>query len=140
MPAGELASCGQWLLGGTDGRVQEVDFRRLTDRASSCRPPVTLPWSTDGRPRVSPTDAGGRRLGRPRAPRPAPSNALFSGCNSYQDSFEHAAVTSERKAVAPTRTQVGSVTDVPGPRLRVVNVGAEKPMGGRGEPDRVVIF
>src|SRR5262245_52143381 len=62
MPAGELASCGRWLLGGTDGRVQEVNSRRLTDQASSCRPPVTLPWSTDGRPPAGePSQAEWRR-------------------------------------------------------------------------------
>src|SRR5262245_18149892 len=48
-------------------RVGHSFSRRLTDRALSCRPPVTLPWSTDGRPPVPLTDGGGRRLGRPRA-------------------------------------------------------------------------
>src|SRR5262245_835757 len=48
---------------GSSGRLRD------RDRALSCRPPVTLPWSTDGRPPVSLTDAGGRRLGRSRAPR-----------------------------------------------------------------------
>src|SRR5262245_37385286 len=61
--------------------AHEAACRRLTDRALSCRPPVTLPWSTDGRPRVSPTDAGGRRLADPETRadrrRPVSSHALL---------------------------------------------------------------
>src|SRR5262245_46101235 len=66
---------------GTNANVFTTSSTRcLTDRALSCRPPVTLPWSTDGRPPVSPTDGGGRRLGRP-APgrRPVSSTALLGG-------------------------------------------------------------
>src|SRR5262245_62162002 len=50
MPAGELASCRRWLFGGRDGRVQEVESRRLTDTALSCAPPVKGNDTSGGRP------------------------------------------------------------------------------------------
>src|SRR5262245_36152062 len=54
---------------------------RPTDRALSCRPPVTLPWSTDGRPPcpLPMRAAGGWRASRTLGWRPVSSNALLSG-------------------------------------------------------------
>src|SRR5262245_46713589 len=56
--------------------------RRLTDRALSCRPPVTLPW-VDRRPPARVAYRCGRPAAGapPRAPgrRPVSSNALLGG-------------------------------------------------------------
>src|SRR5262245_21190971 len=73
-------------------RPRELAPRRMfwlpTDRALSYRPPVKLAGPTDGRPRVSLTDAGGRRLGRPRTPRGGGRSAPMPCYAAVQPPFD----------------------------------------------------